>query len=551
MTMQTLRVVGTALLVTVASASNASAKRWLSQEAQEEWTIRLNNEAQQEAPPLLYWGSAGQLVASSGFFPIPDAQPNSVLEWLTERRDALGVSADEFITYESSKPFFEFVSPSESELSEAETATAVFFGVRHGDHTNSREIIVIIHKGSSVGIRGIYNSHAPPVDGYESGPFTIVEAEAWDIAERTLGQRLERRSAVLHWSNLTWLLNREAALKKLLWIVSGLDENGAHRTVIIDSAGTAIHISDNINHYNPMPFSVEAYGQGGSIYWESQAGTGCTALSASCTDPAFTASQFARTEFWFLLESWRNLSSATGASYGFEWPWTATGKAPLASTVVIPNSLHQRTFVVVAHTGTGCSGINGTSPPPCSNYTRYWMSPSDNTVDLYGHEYGHSLFKDLKIGSGHPIFSKSGSFIEFVADFIGISSEDMRLRWLYPNAPSPRTDFKIASSNLVIDWPTGACSTVNTNNHRTALGKGLYDGWNQLKQRPTVPRDILFRSWRLTAQYALYFATDMFPTATDFVGAMVSMTTPPSLTVGPYPSPNTVLAPKLVALGCF
>lgn len=179
------------------------------------------------------------------------------------------------------------------------------------------------------------------------------------------------------------------------------------------------------------------------------------------------------------------------------------------------------------------------------------MGPSDNEVDLYGHEYGHSLFKDLKDGSGHPVFTASGSFIEFVADFVGITSEDMRLRWLHPNAPSPRTDFEIASQNLTIKWASGGCSLINTNNHRLALGRGVYEGWEQLTTRTLVPRDELFRAWQQNILYALFFTTDVYPTATDFVGAMVAMNVPPALSPGPYPTPNTVLGPALQGLGCF
>ena len=120
------------------------------------------------------------------------------------------------------------------------------------------------------------------------------------------------------------------------------------------------------------------------------------------------------------------------------------------------------------------------------------------------------------------------------------------------NPQAPRTDWKIASTNLVIDWTVpnvpGSCF-----DSRRVLGSAVYQAWTSLM--PGVPhagRDSLFRALRLTVLNAYFLTTDQAPAPIDLYAASVAMQPPRRYVyAGGPPWPVNMLQKSLSDTGCW
>ncbi|MFO0600615.1 MAG: hypothetical protein U0228_35230 [Myxococcaceae bacterium] len=536
------------IISTIAAAEN----EWSSASQRDDWRLQLEMESTGENTATALFDPTGQLVGLSGHFPLPDKEVETVVSWLVEHKSMLGLTS-EGLSLTDVRAFWEAIPQNEESIDDVASGYVYSFAVIEGDTSPTNvQIRLVVDLRTGPVIRGLYNSFYPPVAGRLAPNLGFTEADAWFAAKAFLGTNPAIKLAANRiWSSAAWLIERIPKEKEFLWVLKLQDQDGAVRTLIVSPSTAAVQFASlAMDQFDPMPQEHRGYGAAGMVYWDSLTSQGCLALGGSCTNPAFDASVHGRTEIPFMLESWKNLSSQSGSP--FDWPWIENNKSPLRSSLRDPSGLPTQSLkVTLAHSGNECVGAFGGGSPPCSNYTGMWFGIGDVSIDLYGHEYGHSAFKDLKMGGG-AVTTKSGAFVEFFADFVGITTEDLRLRWLDPNPKGSRTDFQIhsVSNGSTIDWPTATCQPVFVSSERGALGRGMYEGWRSLNLTPAA-RDVLFRAWRLTAINALYYATDFFPTGLDFVAAMLSMQPPNQLVFNPYPYPNAHLASALISTGCW
>lgn len=545
----TPRIVSAILLIsTLATAEN----EWSLPSQRDEWRRQLEKESSGERTSLTLFDPTGHLVGLSGHFPLRDKEVATVTAWLSAHKSMLGIRS-EGLSLIDIQEFREAIPASEETIDDVFSGYVYSFTVLEGDTTPTNpQIRVVVDLRTGPIVRGLYSSFYPPVAGRIAADMSFTEKDAWTVAENFLGASPTIKLVANRiWSSPAWLVKRVPEKKEYLWVLKLQDQDGAVRTLIVSPAsGTVKFATAAMDQFDPMPEQHRGYGSAGMIYWDSLTSQGCLAPGGGCTNPAFDASMHARVEIAFMLESWKNLSSQSGNS--FDWPWLENHKSPLRSSLRDPVGLATQSLrVTLAHSGNECVGAFGGGAPPCSNYTGMWLGVGDVSIDLYGHEYGHSVFKDLKSGGG-SVTSKPGAFVEFFSDYIGITTEDLRLRWLDPNPKGVRTDFQIysPSNGSTVNWPASTCQPVFVSSERGALGRGVYEGWLTLNLTPAA-RDVLFRAWRLTVMSAVYYATDFFPIGLDFVAAMVSMQPPNQLVFNPYPYPNAQLASALLATGCW
>lgn len=299
---------------------------WSSGQQREEWTQQLREMSISE--PRVRFHLIGQLHGLSAAIPLADPSANGVLEVLESIRPMLGIKDEEILRATRTDRTTALV-PVGADIVEVERVE-VGVEVRFGDFAESGRAIVVQVEPSEGLILGIFNAHIPSLDGYASfGGIVSVDDALLEI-KAAEGGACELVRSELGWVALDWMNNSTPGTKSLVWSLKVRTPEDGLRDYAVDADTGSIVFQGQ----NRFPFAHQkhvSYVLNGGIYFSTvPGGPVCNALSATCTDPAFTDSLASRASMPGITAEYETLTSGnTGISGWWRTPVSWAGKPRL------------------------------------------------------------------------------------------------------------------------------------------------------------------------------------------------------------------------------
>jgi len=504
------------------------------------WTARLK--AESTTPIHVSYHPLGHLTGLAGSFLIVTPTVEGLTKWLTDHAEMLGTDDGTHLEMSGEEVFHEVLGPRKvietlsarndsstplPELEDRETARtyhlSCFFD---GYPVLGGGVSLVVRKDERV-LRGLFSNFSPAVEGY-SRAHPLSEEEAWQIAERKIAP-LKRLSAIQGWFDIHWALYRLPKSRSLCWHLTGTDEWGRLRQIVVDSASAKMVFAtpDSTSFEVRQTHMTPA----GEVLWDSLDLPGGCQGSPGCSGDALVESQSSRVVLPKIVDLWYNLSSSSTVPLAWPLPGQYTG----------PFTNRSRSILAVLAVGPQerfdlLRWENG----------RYYFPLNSVNEGQFGHEYGHRIMEELRLHPGGSPFQKDANgnsvivppatLTECMCDLIGIvslNSDSVAPDWWQGNFELGTYFYhnnKPIAPGVSWGWEKGTCSGLG----RARLGHAFYQLWLSIMsiygERPIAVRNTNFRAWWVTILRTLATASNFgsnqssfsFPDISDFHAAAVS-----------------------------
>jgi hypothetical protein len=475
---------------------------------------------------LMTFGATGRVSALAGSFPLANIEAPSVILWLNDHRDLLGLGQEDQLLLTKS-------TGEKAQRRSREGAKVIHvFDVTWKKRTFSGMQIVTIVDPSKVALVGLLSTVARPLD--PKWPTKAISVEsAWKIAESRFGMTVERQQAEQVWFDVSWAIQRIPGTPEMHWRLLALDPGGGTVFAFVRAKDGAISYATPLKTHFNVPQTHKS--AAGVVLWDNQTlPNGCRPNSPGCDGIALSESLLSRDIIPKTVDLWHFLSQP-GSFPPFVWPFSGPNRAPF------DNQGGRRIGVIVA--SPLMVGRNIADFPSRDGLTSTYRFPEGTVTSGYvGHEYGHVLLGTLKAGI-HPgnasrePYSSPAAFTEAMADLIGM----VTTHTLKSGVPMPPTvggwttdfsigDFTYSTNGSVVapppvawDMRSGNCSGEG----RARIGRAFLNAWGanlqQFGARPATTGRQTYRGWWIDILRSFALLPDFsFPTNKEFYDATVS-----------------------------
>jgi hypothetical protein len=527
---------------------------WSTSPQRDVWRATLG--AMSLGPAQANFHLAGHIHSMTGKFPVSPGNGSGVLAFLQNLQDMLGLSAAEGLVLAEQHRSTTLSANATGLITEV-PMLEMRFAVTFEGYREVRRAIVVHFSEATGAVLGLFNGHLPTVGSYETVGSPKTLAQVSQIAKASEGEQISVLESTLGWFMPSYLSGQALGNRQLVWILRVRASSGSERDyIIVATTGVITYRGDT--KFNFVSQEHRGYSRSGVVHWTTDAAAPkCTAISSTCTDPAFGDSVLSQQNFPRVTDHLEYLTTAGSSGVSGFWrappsweltpslnPWRNNSGATSTNLIAI---------LADGVAGSFCNSGPNAVQPPCGQGIVLAFSPGDRDVSVFGHEYSHRLLSAKKILRSQS--GVDGQTTEAMCDVVGVGVENGALARAQPCAdscPYPRTDFVL--SVLANSWrPTGfsvdmrSVANLSCGSPRTWIGSAFYRAVRRYATDligssccptcicglPTDPAttavkelDVTNELLLRTALEAFAIAPDMFPTQTDFLNAVLSKSVP-------------------------